>query len=285
MRRSTATNFLFYLFTISLLWMPKGLSRAGKGGYELANGKLTILTAEGFGQWKDANSGERQSVTKIEIAEGIRNIPAYSFRDMLRLQSVRIIEERAFSYCRQLQSVKFSGFELKEIGRLAFAETALRLVFIPASVQKIGSVAFLDCKKLLSLSFAEDANLRCVGMAAFYGTGVRFVQIPSSLAVIDAGLFSHSRIRSVYIPESVVTIEKSAFSYTRLESVLIPKSVKLIGDEAFSNCSQLKKVEFTSLNAPEKFGKDVFDMCLSLTTIRIPKGGIGTLTGKNTNGL
>lgn len=55
----------------------------------------------------------------------------------------------------------------------------------------------------------DDANLGCVGMAAFYGTGVHFVQIPSSLSVIDAGVFSHSRIRSVYIPESVVAIEKS----------------------------------------------------------------------------
>lgn len=47
---------------------------------------------------------------------------------------------------------------------------------------------------------------------------------PSSLAVIDAGVFSHSRVRFVYIPESVVAIEK-------------------------------KRVEFASFNAPEKFGK------------------------------
>lgn len=137
MRRSITTNFLLYLFTISLLWMPKGLSRSEKAGFDLANGKLTILTAERFGPWKYANSGERQSLTKIEIAEGIRNNPVYSFRDMLRLQSVRIIEERAF-----------------------------QLVFIPASIQKIGSVAFLDCKELLFLSFAKDANLGCVDMAA-----------------------------------------------------------------------------------------------------------------------
>ena len=81
------------------------------------------------------------------------------------------------------------------------------------------------------------------------------LMVPSSLAVIDAGVFSHSRVRFVYIPESVVAIEKSAFSYTRLESVLIPKSVMLIGDKAFSNCSRLKKGEFASFNAPEKFGK------------------------------
>ncbi|WP_298548259.1 leucine-rich repeat domain-containing protein [uncultured Parabacteroides sp.] len=422
MGRSTVTNLLIYLSTVFLLWMPKGLSRAEERGYVLADGKLTILTTEGFGKWKDVNLKTKLSVTKIEIAEGIRNIPTYSFRELVRLQSVelpvsletiggaaffrcqrlsrvrfpansnlkvigahafretglesvsipvsvkeirnsafrecgrlssvifpekgvleiigewgfsqtplgsvsipasvrnikkaaflecrhlsslkfsqgiglkrinagvfsltaldsveipesvRVIEERAFSYCRRLQSVTFSGFELEEIGSFAFAEAALRSVFIPASVQKIGSLAFLDCKRLRSLSFAEDANLGSMGKAAFYGTGVRFVQIPSSLAVIDAGVFSHSRVRFVYIPESVVAIEKSAFSYTRLESVLIPKSVKLIGDKAFSNCSRLKKVEFASFNAPEKFGKDVFDMCLSLTAIYIPKEGKG----------
>lgn len=140
MRRSTATNFLFYLFTISILWMPKGFLRAERGGYELANGKLTILTAEGFGQWKDADSRKRQSVTEIEIAEGIRNIPAYSFRDMLRLQSVElsvsldVIGGAAFFRCRRLSSVRFPAkSNLRMIGAHAFRKTGLESVSIPVS--------------------------------------------------------------------------------------------------------------------------------------------------------
>lgn len=96
MRRSITTNFLLYLFTISLLWMPKGLSRAEKGGYDLANGKLTILTAERFGPWKYANSGERQSVTKIEIAEGIRNNPVYFKRSFKHTEGSEFL--KIFSY-------------------------------------------------------------------------------------------------------------------------------------------------------------------------------------------
>lgn len=78
------------------------------------------------------------------------------------------------------------------------------------------------------------------------------------LSVVDAqGFIKGGRKRKGdrSTPSSLAVIDAGVFSYTRLETVLIPKSVKLIGDETFFYCSRLKRVEFASFNAPEKFGK------------------------------
>lgn len=218
MRRNVATNYLLYLFMVFLLWMPKRGAMAEESGYVLVDGKLTIQTTEGVGQWKGVNRRMKQSVTKIKIAEGSRNIPVYSFRNMVWLQSIEfplsleLIGGATFFRCQRLSRVNFPpNSKLKVIGSSAFVETALRSVFIPASVRKIGCVAFGDCKRLGSLFFAEDANLENVGITAFYETDVRFVQFPSSVSVIDAGVFSHSKVRFVYILESVVAIKNNAF--------------------------------------------------------------------------
>ena len=152
MRRNRVFVFLRFLLAILLLWMPKSYLKAEETGYDLTNGKLTILTADGFVQWNDANSGQRQSVTKIEIAEGVRSIPVYAFQDMKRLQMVKIpasldtIGGAAFFRCMRLSTVQFTpGSKLKMIGAHAFRKTDLRSVFIPDSVKEIRNSAFKEC--------------------------------------------------------------------------------------------------------------------------------------------
>lgn len=200
MKRNAVANLLIYLFMVFFLWIPKGLSRAEECGYVLANGKLTILTTEGFEKWKDVTPKTKLSVTKVKIAEGVRSIPTYSFRELVRLQSVElpvsleIIGGAAFFRCQRLSHVYFpANSNLKVIGAHAFRETNLESVSIPVSVKEIRNSAFRECLRLSSVIFPEKGALEIIGEWGFSQTPLGSVFIPASVKDIKKAAFLECR--------------------------------------------------------------------------------------------
>lgn len=58
--------------------------------------------------------------------------------------TVEVIEERAFSFCESLETIKLPQ-TLKEIGKYAFSETSLRIAAMPEGVTLIPEGAFSGC--------------------------------------------------------------------------------------------------------------------------------------------
>ena len=105
------------------------------------------------------------------------------------------------------------GPRVTEIKPLTFLSyTALRSVIVPATVIKIGEVAFLDCKNLTQVRLHE--GMEVIGDNAFFGC---------------------KALRSVTIPSSVTELGKAAFdSCINLADVEFKEVLKVIGEQAFA---------------------------------------------------
>ena len=60
-------------------------------------------------------------------------------------------------------------YTVTAIGNNAFESLNVSSVFIPATVTSIGPFAFRFCKFLATVTFAEDSQLKSIGLGAFYG--------------------------------------------------------------------------------------------------------------------
>lgn len=140
-------------------------------------------------------------------------------------------------------------YTVTAIGNNAFESLNVSSVFIPATVTSIGPFAFRFCKFLATVTFAEDSQLKSIGLGAFYGTEQ-----------------AYPRFKEIKIPDSVETIGTNAFHNCQdLESITLPASLKTIESSAFSSCRNLSKIELpTSLKTIQSY---VFDGCSSLETV------------------
>ena len=83
----------------------------------------------------------------------------------------------------------------------------------------------------------------------YYGcTGLKSINLPSSLTVIDEKLFSGCKsLSSINIPNSVTTIKREAFyNCTGLTSIIFGNNVSEIKDWAFMWCSGLTSITLTN---------------------------------------
>jgi hypothetical protein len=76
--------------------------------------------------------------------------------------------------CSLLSSVTFtSGSKLSRIEALAFSDTGLVEIIVPASVEVLGDKCFFGCSLLSSVTFASRSKLHEVGRYAFHGVPIR----------------------------------------------------------------------------------------------------------------
>ena len=164
---------------------------------------------------------------------------------------------------------------LKSIGSDAFAESSLRFMNLPSSLEEIGAGAFIYCYDLTSLTIPE--GVKFIGADAFFGCNLQnTVTIPSTVYFIGESAFSanpnlsginvaegNSRYKGIngclietssgtlitgcsnsVIPEGegITRIGNYAFSYLKIQSVVLPSGVTSVGTGAFCGCESLKYV-------------------------------------------
>ena len=218
--------------------------------------------------------------------------------------SVRTIEDDAFSFCRALKSVTF-GNGLKRIGQRAFVCCeSLEEAILPDSVEILDISAFADCYSLRTVRFGK--NLSFVGEGTFFCCydlhgitvdeknesfisldGVLYskdlteivwcpiskteISMPESVTIIGPSAFSEcSNIKNLSIPENVTLIGNAAYEGCSITDLVIPDSVTEVGMAAFAHISSLKSVTFGS--GLKKIPGLLFEGCGSLTYLMIPDG-------------
>ena len=159
--------------------------------------------------------------------------------------------------------------DLVEIGAFAFADSALKELTIPGSVQKIGMYAcadmhnlrtaklkkglttvgegmFMMCPKLKEITIPETVTtIQAHAFEQCEKLGKVTIAKNSELTSIGEGAFrSCATLKSIVLPEGMTTIEKDAFfDCSKLSTVTLPASLTAIGDYAFDGCSD--KLKFT----------------------------------------
>lgn len=191
--------------------------------------------------------------------------------------SVEEIREKAFEYCRNLETVTFEeGSQLDFIDYRTFAECdSLKEITIPAKVEAIYSEAFYGCDALQTVNFEAESQLSEIGEYVFaYCYSLENISFGAQLAAIEDGAFVDcDSLKAITIPASVSAIGSEAFMECGiLESVIFEEGIQLerLSSEMFSHCTSLKEI---TIPASVKYIDNyAFNGCSALKEITIPEG-------------
>lgn len=143
-------------------------------------------------------------------------------------------------------------YTVTAIGNNAFESLNVSSVFIPATVTSIGPFAFRFCKFLATVTFAEDSQLKSIGLGAFYGTEQ-----------------AYPRFKEIKIPDSVETIGNAAFCYCQnLERIALPSALQTLSNVTFYGCTALSEVTFPA--SLETIQVGAFGYCRNLSEVELP---------------
>ena len=153
-------------------------------------------------------------------------------------------------------------------------------LIIPDGVEEIKWNCFENCKRIETVTFPN--SLKRIGMAAFKGSGLKYLNLPNSVAIIEGSAFQYCKnLSTVTLSNCTRTIEACAFANcSELISISIPNTVEVIGSWAFGDCNKIEKV-YSYLEEPfevpngnytdlKPFGKDTYYNA----TLYVPKGTI-----------
>lgn len=181
--------------------------------------------------------GDRFEVrdSMLVIKAGVKNIPAYAFRDRKDIAEV----------CIETPS------SLTSIGDYAFLGCDnLRGIELPRSLRTLGEGVFRECGALERIDIPEGIT-RLPKYLFYWCTSLRSVTLPAHLAVIERGCFGYcGSLEAVTLPAGLKNIGSNAFSCCEsLTEVVIPASVRELESYAFSDCRNLRRITFPKNNA------------------------------------
>ena len=173
---------------------------------------------------------------------------------------------------------------------------------IPASLEKIESLAFAYCRKLTSFPIPRKVNY--IGGDAFAQCGITSFQvdpdnpyfttvdgvifskdlktlvafppaypskhynIPEGTETIGKGAFENCNLDTIHIPDTVMKIDAWAFECSGLREVYIPDSVTEIGELCFPGSSNLESIRLP--NNIHTLEAQIFSGCNNLKEVDIP---------------
>ena len=78
---------------------------------------------------------------------------------------------------------------VERVGEMWFIGSDVESVEIPASVTAIEKQAFLSCKRLKRVTFAEGSRLEKIGAECFYCSDIEEITLPGTLREIGEDAF------------------------------------------------------------------------------------------------
>ena len=233
-----------------------------------------------------------------EISGGLKYVDGW-LTDVDNLRSsvanvkldARGIAAGAFIFSDKIVSISISP-SVKVIGAQALSGASASDVFIAYGIEKIGALAFENCRSLEKLTVRDTVTE--IGYGAFANcTALHEIEIPGSVTKIAANAFKgcneklftkendlvyvdewlvgteNMLLRTVDIYDETRGIANGVFAgFEALESIKLHARVKSIGDNAFENCRSL-----TSISLPDDIiylGERAFAGCVSLRTAKLP---------------
>ncbi len=218
--------------------------------------------------------------------------------------SINIIYNRAFEYCVNLKSIKFSasssygsgfygctGLTKAEVlgycgavNNMFFGCTNLVSVDISASAFNIEASAFRGCSSLKSINLSYDGGRYTSVDGVIYDKNMTKIiaypagktnssfSIPDTVTeIMDNAFYNSSNLNFIDLPERLTSIGELAFyGCTSLNSIYMNQNISQIGRKAFSDCTSLSDVKFLGIREPEVIESGVFAGCDSLSSIKVP---------------
>lgn len=175
--------------------------------------------------------------TVVEIGKSVFYVDS-TIKSVTIPKTVKSIGAKAFSSCRNLEKVTFTGDGLESIGERAFESCGKLSQFsFPNTLCSIGECAFIYCA--LTNVDLTNAPITSMERSVFSScTKLTKISFPATLPSIPESVCSScSSLKTVLINNNqVAVIGDSAFRFcSELTSIKIPDTVTTIGVSAFEN--------------------------------------------------
>lgn len=216
--------------------------------------------------------GENRAPVKEIAAQGFAGTKITS---VTIPETVTKIGTAAFSYNYSLQSVTFAGdCQITNIAQGMFGYcSALTAISVPASVDYIEPMAFMNCT---SLSEADiPLGVGRIGAKAFAGcTSLKQINLPDSLIRIGEQAFYTTGLTGIIIPDSVKDVETEIRDENGQPELdgngnKIMNTVYGIGMGAFHTCVDLKYAVVGK--GVKTLSPGAFGYCPVLARLYLPK--------------
>lgn len=177
---------------------------------------------------------------------------------------LKVIGERAFFACAELEKVVLNA-GLVSIGENAFTDTAIRELFVPASVEEIGFP--IAAHTALTYS-GPDATFRISPESATLLKGEAGGLYRKAEDGLHLTRMLEPAAEEYVVHPDCVVIEEGAFlKHESVREVTLPEGLRRIGRRAFRDCRALVEVNFP--DTLEEVGEDAF-MGTNLRALHIP---------------
>ena len=265
--------------------------------------KLNVITLSGeikeLGQNLFLNAKNKGEFRSIYMPDSVETLGTQAFRE--------IGYGIYFQFSNTLKTIGskvFSGLGLTDvylpdsveyIGDLAFQYAGIKRLKLPANPNlQLGQQLFFDHWDLYHIIVPEGVTHTGRGMFAksAIGGNLRSAILPSTLQIINQGLFQYcqdmqltitpgvqvfgdyafaqAQIKQFDIPDSVIEIGEGGFYQSGVETVTLPNSVTTVGDYSFWQCNNLQHVTFS--NSMTEVGYAVLGDMPALTSVDFGTG-------------
>jgi hypothetical protein len=239
-------NFAFYGSGLTALTFPAELVSIGTEAFADCTGLTSLRFPEKLISIGDWAFFQCSGLTDIGLSRSLAVIGPGAFAKCSRLSridipdKVAVIGDWAFYGCAALTGftvqnnpnfISRDGVLFDQTGGtlISYAPSKQVLTYaVPQGVSRIAPGAFLDCVKLVEVTFPA-------------GGGV---------TIEDAAFAGCSSLIRVNLPAGKLTIGKRAFAdCANLKRLSFPPGNTVINDDAFARCSKLRSVSFSSGSA------------------------------------
>lgn len=157
-------------------------------------------------------------------------------------------------------------------GYMSFQGNDLTEVTIPSTLEVLGERTFGLNKKLSTVNFAANSNIKILGVESLYDCAIKNITLPEGLEEIGTRALANNKLTSIQIPNSVKKIGQSAFQLNLIEEFHVPKNI-----EIFNGGTDSCGLFYRNFNNPEKASSN-----LRLTKVY---DTTGKATAFNTRGI
>ena len=135
-------------------------------------------------------------------------------------------------------------------------------ITLPDSLEIIGTRAFGSNNGLKKVNIPEGVGI--INSKVFHCCAIEEIKFPTSLKVIDFKAFAQNKFTKVVFPPYLTNIENEAFfKCEQLKNIELPATIKKIGTDAFGYCN------ISVVNLPTDFSECFFDWAFNFRSNRV----------------
>lgn len=269
-----------YCRALTEIEVPDGVTTIGKDAFYHCDSLAEINIPDSVTSMGAEAFRSCSSLTNMVLPDSVTTIGVNAFYGCESLETFKLsanlesIGGACFRDCSKLKAIDLPA-GLQSIGSLAFMNTGLTSIEIPASVTSLEGDAFSDCPELMTITVADgnpvyrsEGNCLIKGNTIIAGCSGSDLTQTSGITAIGPHAFDGTAITEVHIPDTVTTIGDRAFQdCAQLTAVDIPEKVTKIPHGGFEGCRKLERV--TMGNSVTEIGGFAFNCC-NIKSITLP---------------